>query len=78
MAGVGDGGVNVLGPALDEEVEGSMSERQRKEPVRRKGVLAALAGCGEEKDMVRLRGGIGMGTELSVDIEERRAGEDMG
>ena len=44
----------------------SMSASERKEPVRRSGVLAALAGCGEEKDMVRLRGGAGCGSCVDI------------
>lgn len=52
-----------------------MSAKERKEPVRRSGVRALLSGCGDEKDMVRLRGVTA--EELGADIESLKAAVGM-
>ena len=48
-----------------EELASSMSDKERKEPVRCR-VRAALVGWGLEKDMVRLRGGAGCGSCVDI------------
>jgi len=56
VEGSGGGVLVEYEPSFSALLAASMSARDRYEPVRRRGVLAALAGCGDEKDMVRLRG----------------------